>query len=207
MKRTPAENYTMPASRRIGAALVGGLLALALLVAGSDARAEGDGLSKEDQACLKCHDKEGETKTLGNGEQLSLHISTKAYVASMHKDTSCEDCHADVDGKTHGKVKSSLQSRRELALAMKDACVTCHKKKAKEYGDSVHAVMVKDGSEKGPLSCAGIQLSTPSSAAVFSAPRRSGSTPTGRRSTCRRSSPRSARSRLATRRRTAGRRR
>jgi len=151
MKRILAENTTMSAARRFGAALVGGLLALALLVAGSDARAEGDSLSKEDQACLKCHDKEGETKTLGNGEKLSLHISTQAYLASMHKDTSCEDCHSDIDGKTHGKVKSSLQSRRELALSMKDACVTCHKKKAKEYGDSVHAVMVKDGSEKAPV--------------------------------------------------------
>jgi hypothetical protein len=150
MKRIPAENTTMSASRRVGAALVGGLLALALLVAGSAARAEGE-LSKEDQACLKCHDKEGETKTLGNGEKLSLHISTKAYVESMHKDTSCEDCHSDIDGKTHGKVKSSLQSRRELALSMKDACVTCHKKKAKEYGDSVHAALVKDGSEKAPV--------------------------------------------------------
>lgn len=151
MKRTLAKNTTMSASRRFGAAFVGGLLALALLGAGSDARAEGDGLSKEDQACLKCHDKEGETKTLGNGEKLSLHISTTAYLASMHKDTSCEDCHSDIDAKTHGKVKSTLQSRRELALSMKDACVTCHKKKANEYADSVHAVTVKDGSEKAPL--------------------------------------------------------
>jgi hypothetical protein len=150
MKPIPSRNSsTIATSRRVGAILVGGLLAL--VATGFDARAEGDGLSKEDQACLKCHDKEGETKTLGNGEKLSLHISTSAYVASMHKDTSCEDCHADLDAKTHGKVKSPLQSRRELALSMKDSCITCHKKKANEYADSVHAATVKDGSEKAPL--------------------------------------------------------
>jgi predicted CXXCH cytochrome family protein len=127
------------------------MLAAALFFTGVGAHAEGDGLSKEDKACLSCHDKEGVTKTLGNGEQLSLYISTKSYLASMHKDTSCEDCHSDIDAKTHGKVKTALGSRRELALSMKDSCVTCHKKKATEYADSVHAAMVKEGSETAPL--------------------------------------------------------
>ncbi|HSB58538.1 MAG TPA: cytochrome c3 family protein, partial [Methyloceanibacter sp.] len=150
MKSSLALTGTTGLSRKARPLLLG-ILALALLVPSLVARAEGDELSKEDKACLNCHDKEGETKLLGNGEKLSLHISTGAYIASMHNGTSCEDCHSDIDSKTHGKVKTTLKSRRELTLSMKDACVTCHKKKVKEYGDSVHAAMIAEGSDKAPL--------------------------------------------------------
>jgi hypothetical protein len=127
------------------------ILALGLTLASTCVLSETVELSEETQACLDCHDKETKQKKLDNGELLSLHVSAKAFTASMHKETDCEDCHSDIDGKTHGKVATDIKSLRDYALGMQDSCLTCHKKKVTEYGDSVHAAMVKEGSQKAPL--------------------------------------------------------
>ncbi len=127
------------------------LVALGLTLAGASALSETVELSEETQACLDCHDKEIKKKTLGNGELLTLHVSAKAFTESMHKETDCEDCHSDINGKTHGKVAVDVKSLRDYALGMQDSCLTCHKKKVSEYGDSVHAAMIKDGNQKAPL--------------------------------------------------------
>jgi hypothetical protein len=127
------------------------LVALTLCIVGMPAHAQDGELSQENKACLNCHDKEGMGKTLANGEILSLAISTKAYVGSMHNEASCEDCHSDIDTKTHDKEKTSIKSKRDFSLTMQEACRTCHKKKFTEYEDSVHASLVKDGSEKAPV--------------------------------------------------------
>jgi hypothetical protein len=115
------------------------------------AHAEEEGLSKETKACLKCHDKEGEEKILDNKEKLSLHVSTRAFEASEHRKTDCEDCHSDIDAKTHGKVKKSIESKRAYSLSMKESCRECHKKPFKSYEDGLHAALVKAGDEKAPL--------------------------------------------------------
>lgn len=127
------------------------LILVGLGLAGMAAQALGAELSKDDMACLSCHDKEGMSKTLVNGEVLLLDISTQGYLASMHKDTGCEDCHEDLDAKTHGKQKTSIKSKRAFSMAMREACRGCHKKKFTEYDDSVHAVMVKEGSVTAPV--------------------------------------------------------
>jgi predicted CXXCH cytochrome family protein len=114
-------------------------------------RAEGNALAKEDLACLTCHDKAGLEKKLESGENLSLQISTKGYVDSMHNGTSCEDCHSNLDAKTHGKTKTAIKSKRDFSLSMKESCRTCHKKKFTEYEDSVHAALIKEGSKKAPM--------------------------------------------------------
>lgn len=107
-------------------------------------------LASEELACLKCHDKDDIVKKTQSGETLSLKISSADYLASMHNDTSCEDCHDDLDAKTHGKTASSMKSKREFTLSMKNACVACHKKNVTQYQDSVHALMLKEGSAKAP---------------------------------------------------------
>jgi hypothetical protein len=127
------------------------MLALALSFAGLTAYAAEGELSKESTACLSCHDKAGVTKTLESGEVLSLNVSTKAYQESMHKKTDCEDCHSNLDSKTHGKVKTAIKSKREYTLGMRESCRDCHKKKATEYDDSVHAALIKAGNKKAPL--------------------------------------------------------
>ena len=112
----------------------------------------GDGdLSKEDKACLACHDKERMTKSLGNGEVLSLSISTQGYLESMHKGTSCEDCHSNIEAKTHGKLEKPVASKRDFSLSMRESCRDCHKKKFTQYDDSVHAALAKAGNRKAPL--------------------------------------------------------
>jgi len=142
---------TMILSSRPKSLVLAGMVALLLTLAGFEVRAEGDSLAKEDLACLTCHDKVGLEKKLINGETLSLQISTKAYTESMHNSTSCEDCHSDLDAKTHGKTKASINSKRDFSLSMRESCRTCHKKKFTEYEDSVHAALITQGSKKAPM--------------------------------------------------------
>ena len=139
-----------PWSRQIGIFILAAV-ALVLSMVGNTARAADKELSKEDRACLSCHDKEGLSKPLENGDTLALQISTAGFVESMHLGTSCEDCHSDLDAKTHGKVKHSIKSKREFSLSMRESCRTCHKKRFTEYEDSVHAALIKEGSTKAPL--------------------------------------------------------
>ena len=125
-----------------------GMTVLALALAGAPAHA-GDGeLSKETKDCLKCHDKGGEVKKLENGELLSMHISTKDFQASMHGETDCEDCHSGIEAKTHGKEKARIKSKREYSLSLLESCRECHKKRFKEYEDSVHAAQLKDENDE-----------------------------------------------------------
>lgn len=143
------DSLTLPSCAKSG--LLAAMVALGLLLAGPGAYGENADLSKETKACLACHDKEGKQKQLENAELLSLQISTKAYAESMHKDTECEDCHANIDAKTHGKVTTEIKSKRSFAMSMRESCRSCHKKKVTEYEDSVHAALIKDGSQKAPM--------------------------------------------------------
>lgn len=154
------DRATQP-SRAWGATLAT-LLALLLWIPCSVALAQADEsedeaeeeveLAEEDLECLSCHDKPGLETKLESGEVLSLHISTAGYIASMHRDNSCADCHSEIDTETHGKDEGpAVTSKRELGVSMRDVCVDCHKKKYKEYGDSVHAVLVEQGSETAPM--------------------------------------------------------
>ncbi|MBL0086599.1 MAG: cytochrome c3 family protein [Ideonella sp.] len=111
-----------------------GAIAVALWALAPVALAVESKLTKEDEACLRCHDhevgKERLRRKLGDGKTLSLDISSRDFIESMHNGTSCEDCHDSLDGKTHGKVKTALGSRRELSESMQPSCVTCHKKRS-----------------------------------------------------------------------------
>jgi predicted CXXCH cytochrome family protein len=129
------------------------LASLALVVGlwGSAAPVKAADFSKETQACLTCHDKAGVQMKMTDGKTLSLQISSKAYAASVHSETECEDCHDSLDAKTHGKVASDVEGHRSFSMSMGEACNTCHKKKVTEYQDSVHAALVKEGSQKAPL--------------------------------------------------------
>ena len=141
----------MKSSRTPTSLILAGLLAFFLSFAGLAAHAAEGEMSKESKTCLSCHDKDVMTKTLESGEVLSLNVSTKAYTESMHKKTDCEDCHSNLDSKTHGKVKTVIKSKREFTLGMRESCRDCHKKKATEYDDSVHAALIKAGNKKAPL--------------------------------------------------------
>jgi predicted CXXCH cytochrome family protein len=126
------------------------LFILGLVLSVAPVRAEDSQLAPSELACLKCHDKANIFKNTQSGETLSLTISGKDFLASKHKDTSCEDCHDDLDAKTHGKAPNSMTSKREFKLSMQNACVACHKKNVTQYKDSVHALLITNGSAKAP---------------------------------------------------------
>jgi deoxycytidylate deaminase len=44
-----------------------------------------------------------------------------------------------------------MKSRLEMSQVMQDTCRDCHKKKYKEYDDSIHALLIEDGNDKAPL--------------------------------------------------------
>lgn len=108
-------------------------------------------LEEEDLACLKCHDDPTLEAKLESGEVLSLHISTKDFLGSMHNENSCADCHYEIDIEDHGEGQSTITSKRELGVSMGDSCRDCHKKKYREYDDSVHALLIEQGSKKAPM--------------------------------------------------------
>ena len=103
-----------------------GLLALMLGFSAPMVSAEEVVLDEPELACLKCHDKDGLKMKTQKGEVLPLSISTKAFLESMHNKTSCEDCHDSLDEKDHGKVPSTVSSKREFTLKMSDTCISCH---------------------------------------------------------------------------------
>jgi len=131
--------------------VIAALAALNLSLLAPNAHAADDKLSKENEACLKCHDKPDFEKKLDDGKKLSLSISTQEYLTAMHKAQDCTDCHSALDDKTHGKVETPMKSRRELTKTMQESCRDCHKKKYPQFDDSIHASLIKEGSEKAPL--------------------------------------------------------
>lgn len=108
-------------------------------------------LEEEDQACLECHDDPKLSVKLESGETLSLFISTQEFLGSMHNENSCADCHFDIDLDTHGKGEPVIASKRDLGVAMGDTCRDCHKKKYREYDDSVHALLIAEGNTEAPM--------------------------------------------------------
>jgi hypothetical protein len=136
-----------PALFLFGAAVAALFLAAPGRVAGA-AEAE---LSDDSQACQKCHDKPDLAMRTQDGKSWSLHVSSAAFLKSQHAGNDCTDCHDDIGDDKHATQKPPVKSRRDYALALNDACTSCHKKKVAQYQDSVHAALVKEGSTEAPL--------------------------------------------------------
>jgi predicted CXXCH cytochrome family protein len=150
MNTTPLETPSAP-WRRPAAWITAALVLLALSGLGSGARAAEHTFSKDSLACLKCHEKPDiEDKKLDDGKSLSMHVSGKDFLAARHFEQDCTDCHANLDDKTHGKVKTPLKNRREMMASMQETCRDCHKKSQKRYDDSIHAALIKGGNDKAP---------------------------------------------------------
>lgn len=146
---------------RLVSALAGVVAALALSFAGAHAHAAASAtapsaaakateLSAEDKACLECHARPAQAKTLPSGEKLPLAVSPKAFAQSVHGGEGCEACHSGLE-EGHDKQPRKIASRRALALEMQEQCADCHQKTATQYDDSVHSALVRTGSDKAPL--------------------------------------------------------
>ena len=97
------------------------------------------------QYCLLCH--KHTLHSASEGEFGSVQTCEADLKASVHCNHSCTDCH-----KTRSKDDHPLyKTRRELDLAVADACAGCHADKNQAYRGSVHANMVKHNNARAPV--------------------------------------------------------
>ena len=107
-------------------------------------------LSQADQQCMACHSMKGLSKSLDDGESLSLHVPGEEFAASVHAAFGCAACHADVSMSSHPAPKP-IAGAREYAVSKSQACGNCHAGKAQLYEGSIHASLVKDGNLAAPV--------------------------------------------------------
>jgi len=136
---------------RVAGLLLASVIAMFLGLASTAVRAAEASLSDDSQACQKCHDKPDLKMQTQDGKTWSLHVSSDAFLKSRHNTNDCTDCHDDIDGDEHAKTKPAVKSRRDYALALNEGCKSCHKKHVAQFKDSVHAALLRDGSDKAPL--------------------------------------------------------
>jgi hypothetical protein len=149
-------NNTFEPGRRGRTARAAGLSWLAVVAAAftlwvAPAQAAEPSLSDDSEACQKCHDKPDLQMRTQDGKTWSLHVSTEAFLKSRHGDGDCTDCHEDIDDGQHATDKPPVQSRRAFALELNEACKGCHKKHVTQFADSVHAALLREGSDEAPL--------------------------------------------------------
>jgi hypothetical protein len=141
---------------------------VALVSAAFAATAAGlaESLSDADKQCLGCHAGEGLTKTLANGDTLSLHIEGEAFARSVHRAIGCSACHAKVDLKTHPGTASDVKSARQYSIESAGICRQCHEDALKQHDGSVHAKRIAEGSTVAPTctGCHGAHAVTPKTA-------------------------------------------
>jgi cytochrome b subunit of formate dehydrogenase len=90
--------------------------------------------------CLACHDDPNLKKTV-DGQTVSVHVSERAFRASVHGAFECAECHADVRGYPHEPPPQKV------------SCATCHPDVEAAYAESLHAKAAREGRARG-ASCA-----------------------------------------------------
>jgi predicted CXXCH cytochrome family protein len=113
----------------------------------------------ETQYCLSCH-KGKLTKTMKNGESLSLFVEEPLLRSSVHAKLQCADCHAGFSKSQH--PVRSYTSRREYTIVTSDRCKKCHSDASKQYEGSIHLSLLKSGHMEAPActDCHGFHLIT-----------------------------------------------
>jgi hypothetical protein len=131
----------------IGAAMAAGVLALAGMIAPAFAAAPSAG----DQQCLACHGMAGLQMSLAGGGALPLHIQGDAFAQSVHSAIGCTGCHTDINLATHPAAVKPITTRRSFSIGMIQVCRTCHSNEFSQWGQSVHAALVRDGDPNAPV--------------------------------------------------------
>jgi hypothetical protein len=112
-----------------------------------------DSQSAGDDQCLKCHSFERLSKTMGNGEKLSLHVPSEVFAKSVHNWIGCTSCHRDINLNTHSLStnKEAHSNKREHSVALAKICYECHEDKSHQYEGSIHASLVESGNLAAPV--------------------------------------------------------
>ncbi len=90
------------------------------------------------QYCLGCHGQQGMTKTLPDGELLSLYIDPELFSHGVHdqENVACVDCHQGISTFPHPEFPA--QSVRDVTLQLYTTCKNCHADQYNKVLDSVH---------------------------------------------------------------------
>ena len=108
-----------------------------------------DQQAADNSACLACHDQPGMTRTLPNGEILSLTIDQTHFSASAHQGLNCTDCHKNISDFPHPELKA--QSLRDFSLQMYTTCEQCHATQYNQTLDSVHQKALAGGNTNAAI--------------------------------------------------------
>ena len=106
--------------------------------------------SDSDAKCLACHSMQL-TKSLEDGEQMSLHVPAADFTASIHSKFGCTSCHQDIVYSEHLSTRVAINSERDYSVEKNQVCRNCHKRKFRQYEGSIHASLVADGNDAAPL--------------------------------------------------------
>ena len=132
-----------------------GLLALAMAagLAGwlVSAKAQDTALSDPDKACLGCHGMEGMDKKAANGDSIPLHVPPDTFAKSVHTAVGCTGCHYDIKADAHPATPKNIASARAFSVETVQTCRNCHDDKFKEWENSIHAALVRDGNPAAPI--------------------------------------------------------
>ncbi len=103
----------------------------------------------DNSACLACHGQPGMTRTLPNGEILSLTIDQSHFSASAHQGLNCTDCHKNISDFPHPDLKA--QSLRDFSMQMYTTCQQCHATQYNQTLDSVHQKALAGGNTNAAI--------------------------------------------------------
>jgi predicted CXXCH cytochrome family protein len=142
--------------RRLGAVAAQAIgMALAAIVLGmlwTMAPASAAAPTAKDKQCLSCHGLPGLAKQLSDGQTLSLHVDATHFADSVHAPLGCGGCHSDIDLASHPSAARVIPSRQAFAVSMsQQICATCHTKEFQQWGQSVHAALVRQGDAHAPV--------------------------------------------------------
>lgn len=107
---------------------------------------------EKDTKCLKCHSK-NKTKSLADGEQMSLFVPLSEYTSSAHSKEGCVSCHKVIANKKHPakKYRIEISSQRDYSVERNEVCRDCHEQKYAQYEGSIHATLVAHGNRTAPV--------------------------------------------------------
>lgn len=95
-------------------------------------------LGQEDEMCFFCHADPSASKTLENGQAISLYVDASIYGNSIHGGFGCVSCHADIAEVPHEDTLEQVN------------CGGCHSDVADIYATSLHGKAIEDGDPLAP---------------------------------------------------------
>ncbi len=105
-------------------------------------------LSKGNQYCLTCHNKEINIHFL-NGTKETVKVQESVLNASVHKNLSCVDCHVRVYSELH--PIRDFKDKRDFSQLMSENCRRCHFDKYSKTLEGTHFKALTQGNPKTPL--------------------------------------------------------